>query len=192
MNRSIRIDIAETADELKRLHKEQPDKNLAQRIWFLYLLKTGTLTRLSQGPTLLNQHRHTLRQWLNKYISGGLPELLKRETAPGPTCSIPPDLAVQFEEIVKGPGFTGGYREAYDLAQKHGWNVGYFAVRNYLRAHYGTKLKVARPQHHKQDPEALVAFKKKISTPKSVKPSPTTPKPRKSTFTSKTKADLDA
>lgn len=191
MNRSIRIEIQETAEELKQLHKQQPDKHLAQRIWFLYLLKTGTLTRLSQGPDLLNQHRHTLGRWLKAYETGGLSGLLQRESPPGQSSSIPPELAVKFEEKLNTTGFPGGYVEAFQFAQEHGWDVGYFGVRKYLKTHFGTKLKVARPQHLKQDPEVREAFKKTASKPASVKSSPASPATRRSTSISRTKAGSD-
>jgi transposase len=190
MNRSIRIEIAETAEALKLLHKQQPDKHLAQRLLFLYLLKTGTLTRLSQGPKLLNLHRHTLRRWLNTYLEGGLDALLQRESPPGRTSSISPELEAKFEERVNGVGFPGGYREAFEFAQEHGSDMGYFGIRKYLRTRFGTKLKVARPQHHKQDKEALEAFKKKTLKPKSAKRSTANLVMGKSTSISKTKADL--
>lgn len=83
MNHSIRIEISETLEELKRLHKEQPDKNPAQRLWFLYLLKTRKLTRLSPRAWPAEPASpHPLRVWLNKYLAGGLPELLRRESPP--------------------------------------------------------------------------------------------------------------
>lgn len=191
MNRSIQIEIAESAEDLKRLHKQQPDKYLAQRIHFLYLLKTGTLTRLSQGPVLLNQHRKTLGDWLNKYRHGGLEGLLQRESPPGRQSSVSPELETKFKAVVESTGFPGGYREAHAFAQEHGCDLGYHAIRNFLRTRFETKLKVARPQHHKQDPEALEAFKKRTSAPKSKPRSPANPGTRRSTSTSKMKADLD-
>lgn len=191
MNRSIRIEIQETAEELKQLHKQQPDKHLAQRLWFLYLLKTGTLKRLSQGPDLLNQHRHTLGRWLKAYETGGLTGLMQRESPPGQSSRIPPELAAKFEERLNTTGFPGGYVEAYAFAQEHGWEVGYFGVRKYLKTHFGTQLKVARPQHFKQDPKARETFKKTASKPLSMKRSPTSRAIRKSTSTFKTKAGSD-
>lgn len=192
MNRSIRIEIAESAEDLKRLHKQQPDKYLAHRILFLYLLKTGKLTRLSQGPEVLNQHRKTLGEWLDKYRQGGLAGLLQRASPPGPQSSVSPELEANFKAVLESTGFPGGYREAHAFAQEHGCALGYHAIRNFLRTRFGTKLKVARPKHHKQDPEALEAFKKKTLRPKSKPLSPTSRATRRSTSTSKTKAVLDA
>lgn len=172
MNRSIRIKIKETPEELKQLHKQQPEKHLAQRVWFLYVLKTDTLTRLSQAPDLLNQHRHTLERWLKAYETGGFSGLLQRESPPGQSSSIPPELAAKFEEKLN--------------------TTGYFGVRKYLKTHFGTQLKLARPQHVKQNSEAREAFKKTTLRLSSVKPSPGSPAIRKSTSTSKTKAGSDA
>lgn len=190
MNRSIRIEIAESAEELKRLHKQQPDKHLAQRILFLYVLKTGKLTRLSHGPAILNQHRKTLGEWLDKYRQGGLEGLLQRQSPPGPSSSVSPELEAKFKAVLESTGFPGGYREAHAFAQEHGCNLGYHAIRKFLRSRFGTKLKVARPKHHKQAPEAVDAFKKRTLLPKSKRPSPASRGTRPSTSTSKTKADL--
>lgn len=166
MNRRIDVEISESVEELKRLHKQQPDKRLAQRIHFLLLLKTGQLKRLSQGPDLLNQHRHTLRRWLLRYTQGGLEALLTDETPPGRPSGISSELEAQFEKVLTTTGFAGGYREAHAFAQEQGCTLSYHAVRTFLRNRFGTKPKVARPKHAKQDPEALEAFKKKdLPTP---------------------------
>jgi len=192
MNRSIQIEITESAEELQHLHKTQPNKYLAQRLHFLYLLKIGTLTRLSQGPALLNLHRKTLGQWLSKYQEGGLDALLQRQSPPGQKTSISPELEAQFEVILTTTGFPGGYRQAHAFAQEQGCELSYYAIRDFLRSRFGTKLKAARPKHHKQSPEALDAFKKKTLLPTLKQPSPANPATPASISTSRMKVASDA
>jgi len=83
MNRSIKIEITESPKELKRLYRSETDKRKAERIQFLYLLKTNQISSLLHGSKQLMHHRHTLSHWLEKYENGGLEGLLAREKPGG-------------------------------------------------------------------------------------------------------------
>lgn len=170
MNRSIKIEILESPAKLKKMYRSETDKRKSERLQFLYLLKTSEIKSLSQGAKILMHHRHTLSSWLEKYESGGLEELLKRDVPGGNPPSVSDSLKELLEERLNENGFSS-YKEAHEFMQDHGYISGYDAASNYLKKYHETRLKTSRPQHIKQDPEAREAFKKTLLS-KSKKPSP--------------------
>lgn len=161
MNRSIKIEIKESPKLLKRLYRHENDKRKAERLLFLYLLKTGQISSLLQGSELLMHHRHTLSDWLEKYEHGGIKALLLREKPGGNTPKVSLDLKDMLEEKLKSEGFSS-YKEAHEFMQEHGYEYTYDAAVKYLKKHHDTRLKTARPQHIKQDPDARDDFKKTL------------------------------
>ena len=161
MNRSIKIKVTESADELKRMYRSETDKRKAERIQFLYLLKTNKISSLSDAMDILMAHRHTFAEWLNKYEQGGLEDLLRRESPGGNPPNVTPELHDLLEERLKNEGFSS-YKDAYAFMQEHGFPSSYDAALKYLKKHHNTRLKTSRPQHVKQDEEEREAFKKTL------------------------------
>lgn len=161
MNRSIKIKITESEEELKRLYSQESDKRQAERLQFLYWLKSETVTSLSQAAEQLMCHRHTLSKWLNKYEEGGLKELLRRESPTGKPSGVSQELSEKLDERLENEGFAS-YKDAYAFMQEHGYPSSYSSGIKHLKKHHGTRLKTARPQHIKQNPEARDAFKKTL------------------------------
>lgn len=161
MNRSIRIPIKESAEELKQMYIQETDKRRAERVQFLYLLKTEQITSLSHGTQLLIHHRHTLSRWLSSYENGGLEQLLERESPPGRPVSVSGELQKLLEDKLSTNGFES-YKDAHAFMQQHGYTGDYNSALHYLKKHQETRIKVTRPQHIKQDKEARDAFKKTL------------------------------
>jgi len=161
MNRSIKIKITESEEDLKRLYRQESDKRQAERLLFLYWLKSEKIASLSQASEQLMCHRHTLSKWLNKYEEGGLIELLRRESPTGKPSGVSPELTELLDERLEDNGFAS-YKDAYFFMQKHGYSSSYSSAVKHLKKHHGTRLKTARPQHIKQDKEARNYFKKTL------------------------------
>lgn len=159
MNRSIRIPIQESAEQLKKLYLQETDKRRAERIHFLYLLKTEQITSFKQGTHLLMHHRHTLSRWLVAYEEGGLDQMLERESPPGRPPAVSDELRDLLEAKLKANGFAS-FKDAHAFMQQHGYTGDYNSGMHYLKTHHQARLKVARPQHVKQDPQQRDAFKK--------------------------------
>lgn len=161
MNRSIKIEIKESAEELRRLYHCETDKRKAERLQFLYLLKTQKVTSLTEATNLLMYHRHTYASWVNKYEQGGLEELLRREQPGGMRPNVTAELKKLLDEHLEKDGFSS-YKEAYAFMQEHGFPSSYDAAMKYLKKYHNTRLKTSRPRHIKQDQEALESFKKTL------------------------------
>ena len=159
MNRSIKIEIKESAKTLKQLYRSETDKRKAERLHFLYLLKTQQISSLLQGTKQLMQHRHTLSTWLQKYEEGGLEGLLKRDKPGGQKPKVSPELKALLEEKLENEGFNS-FKDAHAFMQEHGYEYTYGAAMTYLKKHHNARLKTVRPQHVKQNPEQRETFKK--------------------------------
>ena len=172
MNRSIKIEIIESEEDIKQKYLQETDKRRAERLHFLYLLKTRQLSSLTEGTKLLMHHRHTLSSWLTNYEQGGIDALLERSSPPGRKSSVSEELKELLEEKLSTEGFAS-YKDAHAFMQQHDYSGDYNSALQYLKKHHETRVKVSRPQHIKQDKEARDAFKKtlvKSSQKKSLNP----------------------
>ena len=101
----------------------------------------------------------TFALWLNKYLAGGIAELLRRETPPG--LSSPISAPQVQQELVAGLK-TGRWRTAGQVAawlrEAHGIQRAAKSMYRWL-GKVGGALRVPRPVHGKQNPLAVAAFR---------------------------------
>ncbi|BBD69028.1 putative transposase [Nostoc commune NIES-4072] len=69
-------------------------------------------------------------------------------------------IAALEEELKTGKGFASYGAIVEWLKQEHGQDVEYATVYAWVRYRLGAKLKVPRPQSHKQDEKLVSEFKK--------------------------------
>src|SRR5918911_3100390 len=67
--------IHETAEELKRLQKQEHHRLKQQRLHALYLLASGQAHERQEVAALLGVSRNTVGHWLDIYADGGLKAL---------------------------------------------------------------------------------------------------------------------
>jgi hypothetical protein len=60
--------ITESADELQRRMKSEPDLKKRQRLHALYLAASGQARQRQEIAALLGVHRHSVGAWLAAYI----------------------------------------------------------------------------------------------------------------------------
>jgi transposase len=76
-----KLEITETAANLKQRLRTQKTASDKERLQLLYRLKTGQATTIqSAATTLLGRHRVTVQEWLRLYRGGGLAALLEHNT----------------------------------------------------------------------------------------------------------------
>ena len=83
MSGIVKINITETADELKRLLKQQKIAYAKERIQALYLLKSQQVETVQHLAVVLGRGRITVQRWLKRYREGGLEQLLESKKSPG-------------------------------------------------------------------------------------------------------------
>ena|GEM_PF-1874073 len=72
----IKIEITESAEELRKQLKNSDNQELKERIQALYWLKTNQVESTGAMASLTGKHRTTISRWLSKYRKGGLKGLL--------------------------------------------------------------------------------------------------------------------
>ena len=159
MSRPLRIDITESLEELK--HRLQHDSQAShhERLQMLYWLKQGLVSSRQQLSQLLNRGETTITRWLTAYRQGGLAQLLEVKTAPGKPCALSPEMMEKLKERLQDPRGVSSYKEIWQWLREQGVEVGYSTVHRIVRYQLKAKLKVPRPRHHKQHPQAIEQFK---------------------------------
>ena len=72
-----RLEITETAEELKQILARQKTAAGKERVQLLYLLKTGNAATISQAAAMIGRHRVTAQKWMQQYQTSGIEPLLE-------------------------------------------------------------------------------------------------------------------
>ena len=104
----------------------------------------------------------TFALWLNKYLAGGVEELLRRETPPGLTSPIgQPQVQQELAAgLTSGRWRTAGQVAAW-LTEAHGIQRAAKSMYRWLGKANGA-LRVPRPAHVLQNPPAAAAFRAEL------------------------------
>ena len=161
MSRPFEIEIAESEEELKKRLQIANLVNQKEKLQMLWWIKSGQIKEQQEIGKRLARNTSTITRWLQKYRTGGLSSLLEIKKAPGAKRKIHPGaLAALEEELKTGKGF-GSYGAIVEwLKQEQGLEIEYATVYALVRYKLGAKLKVPRPQSHKQDEKLVSEFKK--------------------------------
>ncbi|MBW4457106.1 MAG: helix-turn-helix domain-containing protein [Nostoc indistinguendum CM1-VF10] len=161
MSRPFQIEIAESAEELKKRLQTAPLGNQKEKLQMLWWLKSGQVNEQQEIGKRLARDTSTVTRWLQKYRTGGLSGLLEIKKAAGAKRKINDQaLAALKQELETGKGFNS-YGEIVEwLKHQHKLDIEYATVYAWVRYRLGAKLKVPRPQSHKQDEKLVSEFKK--------------------------------
>lgn len=161
MSRPFKVEIAESEEELKKLLQTARLGNQKEKLQMLWWLKSGQVREQQEIGKRLAKDTSTVTRWLQKYRLGGLYELLEMKKAPGAKRKIDDAaLAALEEELKTGKGFSSYGAIVEWLKLQHGLDIEYATVYAWVRYRLGAKLKVPRPQSHKQDEKLISEFKK--------------------------------
>src|SRR3712207_1898468 len=140
--------IHETAEELKRLQKQERHRLKQLRLHALYLLASGQAHERQQVATLLGVGRNAVGRWLDSYEAGGLKALLSVKPLPGKAPALTAEQLARLKDaLARSEGF-GSYGEVQEwIAAELGVSMKYHAVHTLVHDKLGARLKVARPSH---------------------------------------------
>ena len=173
MRSGIEIRSNYTGDDLRRLARRSDEADQTRRLLALAVILDGG----SRGEAARTGGvgLQVIRDWVLRFNAGG-PEALKTRKAPGKTPILSDNQRAALAKAVEAgprPYLDGVVRwRLADLAlwlhEEFGVSISPDTVGRELRAMGYAKL-TARPQHHAQDEDAIVAFKKTsaISSPPS-------------------------
>ncbi|AUB43828.1 Transposase (plasmid) [Nostoc flagelliforme CCNUN1] len=161
MSRPFEIEIAESEEELKKRLQTANLGNQKEKLIMLWWIKSGLVLEQQEIGKRLAKDTSTVTRWLQRYRSGGISELLKIKKAPGAKPKIHDAAIAGLEQELKtGKGFSSYGAIVEWLKQEYELEMEYATVYALVRYKLGAKLKVPRPQSHKQDEKLVSEFKK--------------------------------
>ena len=159
------IAIRESLEELGERLRQVEQPILKERLQVLYWLKQAQAPSISQIAVAIGRHRGTVQKWLALYRAQGLEALLVVKPIPGGGNRVIPmwaevALAKRLQEPSNGFDSYGAVQQW--LLESLGVEAEYHTVYQMTRYRLKAKLKVARPQHIKQNSEQREAFKQTL------------------------------
>lgn len=150
MNKKV-PEITESVEELNALMKESKNTTEKDRLRMLYLLKSGEAKTRKEVARLLGMCRETIGQWLAKYETGGLEQLLERRYAPGRQSYMTPSQLETLRSKLNEPDGFSSYVEIHQyVTETFGVAISYKGIYDLVRNKWGAKLKVPRKSHIKK------------------------------------------
>jgi transposase len=144
--------IAESEEDLQARLKHERDARRRLRLHLLILIRSGRVQTRCEAAQYLAVHRNTIRNWLDRYVAGGL-EALLGTAAPSPR----PEQKTLSEAVLSAlkqrlaeGGFSSYTAVQQWLQQDFGLSVPYRTVHGLVRDRLKSKLKRARPRHVKK------------------------------------------
>jgi len=154
--------ISESLDELyAKLHKERKVE-VKRRIHMLVLIKEGKTRTRKAVAKHLAVHRNTIRDWLNKYESGGFTALLlmKSPGAPSGQRSLPDSVLADLSKCLEDSTGFGSYVQLQSwLKENHNINIRYNTLHRIVRYQLHAKPKIPRRSHEKKNDAEEAAFR---------------------------------
>ncbi len=144
--------ITESADELQRRMKSEPDIKKRQRLHAFYRAASGQARQRQEIAALLGVHRHSVAAGFAAYAEGGLDHALsyQRPLPPGHR-RIPETALTALQVKLNDPhGFAGYNQIRLWLAEEHHVTLSYARVHALVRYGLHAKPKRPRPSHAKK------------------------------------------
>jgi transposase len=161
MSRPFKLEIKESAAELKKQLQQVRDVSQNEKLQMLWWLKSGQVTQQQEIGKRLGRDTSTVTRWLQTYRDGGLKNLLQINKAPGAERKLSDAVLADLQQQLNRPEGFSSYTEIGEwLQQKHGLEVEYATVYQWVRYRLGAKLKVPRPRSYQQDEQVVSNCKK--------------------------------
>ena len=158
---TIKIDIAESADELQKKLRQAIHPTERGKLQMLWWLKLGKVSTLKEIANWSGYHRTCISRWLSKYRQGGLKTLLERKKSSGRPSVRPPQVRKKLQEALSQETGFRSYKEIQQwLKLECDLELEYKTVHKIVRYDMGAKLKRPRPCSVKQAAGAVETFKK--------------------------------
>ncbi|MEG4028989.1 MULTISPECIES: helix-turn-helix domain-containing protein [unclassified Microcoleus] len=161
MSGVVRVEIRETAAELKDLMRQEKDAIRLEKLQVLYWLKTQMVDSVLSAAVRLGKHRTTIQRWLSSYRAGGLAELLSQKPRSGRPKIMNAQTIEKLEKELSDPEGFSSYKEVHQwLTSCCSLRIAYRTAHQWARYRLKGKLKVPHPVSQKQETGAVEEFKK--------------------------------
>lgn len=142
MANTLKLNITETREELKRILDRQTTSRGKERIQALYLIKIGEFKTLQDLADALGRNPTTVYRWFQKYKQQGLNGLLEVKRGQGREPAIPKEVIEQLKQRLGEPNKFKTYeviriwlKEVYDV------KASYKVVHDVVKYKLNIKLK---------------------------------------------------
>lgn len=151
MSGVLKINITQTAQQLKSLLIKQTTARGKERILALYLLKINRANTLKDLAIILGRDTATLYRWLHHYKANGLEGMLAARKGQGRKPAIPQAVMEQLRQQLKNPDQFRSYGAVKNwLKEQYGIDASYKVVHEAVRYKLNVKLKSSKPRNGKQ------------------------------------------
>ena len=164
MSRSLRIEIAESAEELRKMMNDQTRAKFRERLQILYWIKIECFRSLQELADHLGRSKSVIVKWLKTYRTQGLAALLEWNDHGGRRSKLSDAIVDALQKRLNDPttGFNSYKEVKHWLFEEQGLKMPYSTVHRIVYYKLQAKLKVARPTSIHRDDLAVVEFKKKL------------------------------
>jgi putative transposase len=144
----LKINITQTAQQLKTLLAQQTTARGKERVLALYLLKIGKATTLKDLALVLGRDTATLYRWLQKYKTHGLDGILAIRKGQGRKPAIPTEAMERLRQQLQNPEEFKTYGAVRSwLKEECGIEASYKVVHEAVRYKLNVKLQSAKPRN---------------------------------------------
>ncbi len=148
MSGVLKINITQTAQQLKNLLAKQTTARGKERILALYLLKINKASTLKDLAVVLGRDTATLHRWLQRYKTYGLEGMLAVRKGQGRKPAIPQAVMEQLEQQLENPDQFGTYGAVKNwLKEECGIDASYKVVHEAVRYKLKVRLKSSKPRN---------------------------------------------
>jgi transposase len=159
------IIVKESLEEIAERLRQASQPIVKEKLQVLYWLKQEKAPSISKIAVSMGRHRGTLQEWLRIYRTEGISGLERVKSSTGGGRRLIPKWAeTALSKRLQDPenGFASYGAVQQWLSETLGVQAEYHAVYQMTRYRLKAKLKVARPQHYKQNKDSRLAFKKTL------------------------------
>lgn len=145
--------VREEPTDLRHRLASATDALTRDRLHFLLLVRTGTVTTRGQAADHLARHRNTISLWAADYERGGLDALLTTKPLGKPPGqrTLPTPVFEALQVRLDEPEGFASYTEIQAwLRDTYGLDLPYSTLHTLVRYRLGAKLKAPRPRHPKK------------------------------------------
>lgn len=159
-----KIEIVETAEELRELMKRQKSGLGYAKVQALYLLKIGVAETVRYVAVIVGREESTVHRWFVLYKKGGLEALLEEKQRTGRPKKLNVEIVAKLQQELRDPeGFTS-YEEVKIWSLALGEiQASYTTIYRVVRQELQAKLKVARPQSDRQKSGAIEGWLEQLT-----------------------------
>ncbi|MFS8820081.1 helix-turn-helix domain-containing protein [Synechococcus sp. W60.1] len=151
----LKLDIRESAEELKSLLGKQSTPTGKERVQALYLLKIGKVKTMTGLAEILGRDISTIFRWFQRYKARGLEGMLTVPRNQGRKPLIPKPVLEILKQELHQPGRFRTYSDIREwLRETHGVDASYKVVHETVRYRLKVRLRGSHAKRRKSGRQA--------------------------------------